>query len=458
MHTVIPHDLCELGRVAWRACLAAAVLGLDCGHATADVPTPPDSCLVGTYHLRDGTDVDIGQGRDAHLRWRRIDGTTGELTKGADGTWTSTLGWTLRPDGKRVAFAGCGRNRITFAGTPGKRIALRSTETKFHGDGVTLAGRLVMPPGEARVPLVILVHGSENSAALDSYPQQRLFPSQGIGAFVYDKRGTGGSSGDYTQDYTLLAKDALAAMREARRLAGTRAGRVGYQGTSQGGWVAPLAASYAPVDFVIVGYGLAVSPLEEDRSAIALDMTRRGYGPEIVAKSMEVADASAAILMSGFTQGYDRLDAVRAKYGTEPWFKYVHGDISFVLLQMPHDEARVQLSNMIAGIRPEYDPMPVLRSLRTPQLWILAADDLEAPSAETLRRLKALAQDGAPIVTAVFPHTEHGIYEYEETPLPEAERTDTRNPDGYLAMMCDYMRFGRLKTRYGSSEVFAAEH
>jgi uncharacterized protein len=49
---------------------------------------------------------------------------------------------------------------------------------------------------------------------------------------------------------------------------------------------------------------------------------------------------------------------------------------------------------------------------------------------------------GAPIVTAVFPHTEHWIYEYEETPLPDAARTDTRNPDGYVAMMCDYIRFG----------------
>jgi hypothetical protein len=44
---------------------------------------------------------------------------------------------------------------------------------------------------------------------------------------------------DNTQDFSVLANDAVAAMREARRLAGARAGRVGYLDTSQGGWVAP---------------------------------------------------------------------------------------------------------------------------------------------------------------------------------------------------------------------------
>src|SRR5947207_223414 len=39
------------------------------------------NCLIGIYHLRDGSDVDIGQGKDSHLRWRRKDGTSGELTE-----------------------------------------------------------------------------------------------------------------------------------------------------------------------------------------------------------------------------------------------------------------------------------------------------------------------------------------------------------------------------------------
>lgn len=50
-----------------------------------------------------------------------------------------------------------------------------------------------------------------------------------------------------------------------------------------------------------------------------------GYGADVMAKAMEVADATATILTSDFREGYDRLNAVRAKYANEPWFKHIHG-------------------------------------------------------------------------------------------------------------------------------------
>ena len=370
----------------------------------------------------------------------------------SDGSWTSTLGWTQRPDGKRVSFSDCAKGEIRFDGVKGKQIAFDVTETKFQGAGVSLAGRLVMPKGNGRVPIVVLIHGSERDSARDFYTLQRLFPTEGIGAFVYDKRGTGASAGRYTQDFLLLANDAIAATREAKRLAGSRAGKIGYQGASQGGWVAPLAAKIEPVNFVIVGFGLAVSPLEEDREAIALDMTRRGYGADVMAKAMEVADATATILLSDFREGYERLDAVRARYGNEPWFKHVHGDITFALLEMSQTELRERGPELVWHVPAQYDPMPVLRNLDVPQLWILGSDDTDAPSAETQQRLRALAAEGKPIVTAVFPHADHGIYEYETR--ADGTRISTRNADGYFAMMRDFIRMGRVGRHYGASAIF----
>ena len=120
----------------------------------------------------------------------------------------------------------------------------------------------------------------EQAPGREIFSLQRQFPAAGIGAFVYDKRGTGGSTGAFTHDYRRLAADAAAAVREARRLAGKRALRAGLHGGSQGAWVAPLAATLTPVDFVIAAYGLAVSPLDEDREAVALDMSRHGFGAE----------------------------------------------------------------------------------------------------------------------------------------------------------------------------------
>ena len=420
----------------------------------ASVPTPAraqeSNCRTGTYKLTDGSDVDIGPADSAHLRWRRMDGTTGELTRTADGWWASTLGWTGRPDGKRVGFD-CDRKTIDFSGQAGKRIAFDMVETRFEGAGVQLAGRLVMPKGNGTVPIVVLVHGSEHSSARDFFALQRLFPAAGIGAFVYDKRGTGASGGRYTQDYLMLADDAIDAMREAKRLAGKRVGRIGYQGGSQGGWVAPLAARIEPVDFVIVGFGLAVSPLEEDREAIALDMTRHGYGADVVAKAMEIADATAAVLLSDFREGYDKVDAVKKKYGGEPWFKYVRGNVSFVILEKSAAELREVGPTLLPGIPLQYDPMPVLRNLEAPQLWILGADDIDAPSAETARRLKVLAAAGRTITTAVFPHAEHGIYEYETA--PDGTRLSTRQPAGYFRMMRDFVLNGRIGVSYGTARI-----
>src|SRR5262249_32643995 len=171
-----------------------------------------------------------------------------------------------------------------------------------------------------------LIHGAENSSAIADYYPQRLLPAEGIGVFVYDKRGTGASGGKYTQDYGVLADDAVAALREARRLAGSRVWRTGFQGVRQGGWVAPLAATRIPVDFVIVSFGLAVNVIDEDREEVELEMKLKGHTPEETAKALEVAKAAEVVMTSGFSEGLENFDALRAKYKNEPWYKDLRGN------------------------------------------------------------------------------------------------------------------------------------
>jgi pimeloyl-ACP methyl ester carboxylesterase len=225
-------------------------------------------CHIGTYRLSDGRTVDIAPADVDTLRWLTFTGERGELHPHANGTWTSTFGWTDRPDGKTVSFSDCGKGEILFDNESGKRIDFDVDDVTFESNGVRLVGRLVLPRGSGKVPVVVLVHGSEHDSALDSYALQRMFPAQGIGAFVYDKRGTGASGGTYTQDFNVLANDAIAAMEEAKRLAGVRLGRIGYQGSSEGGWVVPIAANRAPVNFAIICFGLAVTVLERIRRVL----------------------------------------------------------------------------------------------------------------------------------------------------------------------------------------------
>ena len=259
------------------------------------------NCHIGTYRLSDGGIVDIAPSDGNSLRWRRFDGTSGAMTDKGDGLWTSSYGWTTRPDGKSVHLSACGTGRISFDGREGRRVRFDVKDTTFVSQGVTLVGRLVMPAGTGVVPIVILVHGAEHDSARQFNSLQRMLPAEQVGAFVYDKRGTGASGGSYTQDFDLLAEDAVAAMGEARRLAGRRTGRVGYQAGSQGGWVAPLAANREHVDFVIVCFGLAVSVIDEDQQEVEIEMRDKGHSPTDIASALEVARAAENVIASGFS-------------------------------------------------------------------------------------------------------------------------------------------------------------
>jgi uncharacterized protein len=424
------------------ACIGTALAG----------ESSSNDCQIGTYRFPDGEIVDIARSEANAFRWRKFDGTTGVLHKKQDGSWTSTLGWTDRLDGHTASFTRCATGEIEFDGNKARRILFDVTDTVFEGrGGVKLAGRLLLPKGDDPVPIVVLVHGAERESARESYALQRLLPAENVGAFVYDKRGTGGSEGKYTQDFDTLADDAVAAMREARRIAGTRCIRIGYQGGSQGGWIAPLAATRASVDFVIVSFGLAVSVIDEDQEEVALEMRLKGHSQEEISKALEIASAAEAVFESGFTKGFERFDAVRAKYRDEPWYKDLHGNYTHFILPYTAAEVREKGKDFVFGTPFRYDPMPTLRAVNAPQLWILGEDDLEAPSAETSRRIKILVAEGKPITLALFPHADHGMTEYEIA--PDSERVSTRYAPGYFAMMRDFARFGRLSGPYGSSVV-----
>ncbi|MBL6938409.1 MAG: alpha/beta hydrolase [Alphaproteobacteria bacterium] len=418
---------------------------------------PADDCHVGSYRFANGAVIDLAPTDEGTLRWRMFDGTVGTLHP-KDGSWTSTLGWTDRPDGHAIELPDCARGKISFDGRTATRIAFDVTETTFIGrDGVKLKGRLVLPKGADKVAIVVLVHGSEDSSAVQTYSLQRLLPAEGVGAFVYDKRGTGGSEGKYTQDFDVLADDAVAAMREARRLAGARAGRVGYQGGSQGGWIVPLAANRAPVDFAIVSFGLAVTVLQEDEQETVLEMKLKHHSDAEIAKALEVEHAVAAMVadaMAGtgsLDADYAAFDAVRTKYRGEPWFKDLHGNFMHFVLPLNKEQLEAFSTAHDWHTPMHYEPVPTLQASTTQQLWILGSDDLDAPSAETSRRIKTLIHAGEDFTLALNPRAEHGMTEYELD--AKGDRVSTRYSPGYFAMMRDFARDGVLHGSYGRAEI-----
>jgi len=447
---------------AMRAIKVIAAIALFGLSVLAVIPVAADTtkdCHVGSYRLSDGRAVDIAPSDGDTLRWRMFTGETGQLHPQKDGRWASTYGWTSRVDGKTITFPGCDKGEITFGNETGKRIDFDVRETAFESQGVKLVGRLVMPKGAGKVPIVVLVHGSEQDSARDSYALQRMFPAQSIGAFVYDKRGTGASGGTYTQNFDVLADDAISAMKEARTLAGPRLGRIGYQGGRQGGWVVPLAVNRAPVDFAIISFGLAVTVLEEDQESVALDMYFHHHSAEDTSKALALAHAGERVIETGGKDGYEAFDALREKYKSEPWYKDVHGDFVFFIMPLNKEqiiEAITKEFNFIKDTPFHYEPMPALRASTTPQLWVLGSDDLEAPSGETAKRIKSLIAQGKDYTLAVYPGAEHGLTEYEVDAT--GERLSTRFAPGYFQMMADFVRDGRIGKHYGNAEITHRNH
>ena len=424
-------------------------------------PDPALACHVGLYETSAGAVIDIGALSGSALRWRTLDGRTGRLTQQDDGSWSGQTGWTGETHPARLELGACGAGAIDIRGVDGidgaaSRIVFDTTETQFEGDGETLAGRLVLPQGEGPFPLAVLVHGSEDSSARDFYYHQRLLPAQGITAFVYDKRGTGGSTGSYTQDFDLLAADAVAALAEARRLGGDRIAQAGYFGGSQGGWVAPYAASMSQPDFVIASFGMAEGPLAEDREEVALSLVQAGYGddPEAMAAAREIADAAGVVMRTDFAEGVEELNALKARYQNAPWYTAIEGEFTQEFLVRPVWQTRMGMPFFEKGTSWGYEPLPVLEALDIPMLWVLAEEDREAPPDATREILLDLQASGRPIDLAVFPGTDHGIVEFELA--EDGTRLSTRYADGYFRLLADWSRSQTLASRYGRAFLYAA--
>ncbi|MFD5176064.1 alpha/beta hydrolase family protein [Nocardia sp. NPDC058379] len=122
--------------------------------------------------------------------------------------------------------------------------------TVTRSDGTTTTGTIHAPAGATGRPGVVLVHGSGTSPSPQYAQVADAFARAGIVALHYAKRAE-----DYTpahRDYSLLADDALSGIAALRSRPEVDPSRVGLWGLSEGGWVAPLAASRsADVAFLI---------------------------------------------------------------------------------------------------------------------------------------------------------------------------------------------------------------
>lgn len=384
--------------------------------ASAPLDTVPQTrldadlrCLLGVYSLPGGRSVIITGvgGLPRGLQYTLSNGKFGALHEDASGSYIA--------GGLVVRFGPCSTSymRLTQGKVTERGVHLRlvEKETTFTSDGISLHGKLVLPSNGRAASAAVWIEGSNNDPSTDDTVWQYELARRGVAAFVYDKRGTGASAGTPLSDFYARARDTAAAVKEAQRLApGVR--RVGVIGGSQGGWVAPLTATLVRLDFVIAAFAMAESPIAQDRELVEQQLRQAGFDGAALDEARELTAITERIVRSNMRDGYAELDAFKARYVDAPWLKAIQPrSYTGLFLKLPTAEIKSTGPSLAQGLNFDYEPRPIIETIKPRQLWLLGGSDHQAPNEATQAILRKTQLRRPNIAVVVFPNADHGLIE-----------------------------------------------
>jgi hypothetical protein len=282
------------------------------------------------------------------------------------------------------------------------------------GSRVTLAGTLTLPPGRGPFPAVLFVTGSgpedRDETVFDHKPFLVLADAltrAGIATLRFDDRGTGKSGGSLEGLTTLdFVEDALAELDLLARRPEIDRRALGIIGHSEGGIIAPIAATRSPLVKMVVllaGTGMTGDQVLLDQG----ELIARAAGapePELARQRAENARLYAAVRAA---RGDAEIDAaVQAFTAAEP-AQRAEREATARALRSPWLRMFLRL-----------DPVPYLEKLAVPVLAIGGDKDLQVPRAN-LRSIEAALRRGKnPDATVkLFPGLNH-LFQHAKTGQP----------------------------------------
>jgi uncharacterized protein len=242
-------------------------------------------------------------------------------------------------------------------------------DTSFFvkGTGAELAASVYYPDSVNNQITVVVLHGARKFDRKFYEPLAKKFNKAGYTVVLFDKRGTGESTGKYqevsrknsTEIFNILAEDAAAIVNTISEFVAIKKGRVGILATSQGGWVFPrVVQKTKAVEFVVSVSGPATSFGEENYFS---ELT----GDEKPGKEYE-----------------DNVDLT----AIEQKLKSYAGDKG-------------------------YDPFEDIKNITIPVLWVYGKKDLSIPVSLSVEKIEQLKKEfsKSKFSYVIFPDANHSI-------------------------------------------------
>jgi alpha-beta hydrolase superfamily lysophospholipase len=272
--------------------------------------------------------------------------------------------------------------RVRLDGRPLSPIDVTRRTFQIENDAIKLAGELVRPKEKAK-GIVVVVHGSGDGPRHAYDLWTNFFVSRGWAVVVFDKRGSGNSTGDWHDaNFVTLAGDVrniLQWTRAQKELAGLK---VALWGASQAGWIIPQLAAENAVDFAIVQAGPATPSDEFVRRTLESELGAYGFPPDEIAKAVRYYELDVAVSrgtkpFAEIEKAYAEASAAGAEWLLKPPDPIKSPDRRFMAV--------------ISG----FDPAPYWRKTRIPLLVLFGGKDHVVPVEANRQKLETfLAEAG----------------------------------------------------------------
>lgn len=297
---------------------------------------------------------------------------------------------------------------ISFA----TRVPLKEEDVAFSNGDAKLSGTLMTPASAGPHPAIILLHGSGPLTRYSFGPYPHFFTSLGLAVLIYDKRGTGASTGTLMDASTGLAmsasmypdelvEDALAGCRALQRHKGIDPKKIGVWGSSEGGMLATqVAARSRDVAFAIDSSGF-MGPLWQTTLYQAAAESRHYGAPE------KMVQESVA-----FTKQW--LDVARTGKGWNAFLKRreeIRQENKYLLSWSSGEFTSLEQMRWYWDHTLSFSPLPALKDVTCPVLGIFGQLDTstDAPVAADNLKRTLLEAGNRNVTVKIFPNAGHSL-------------------------------------------------